>query len=409
MSADKSQKTERPTPRKLKEARRNGQIARSPEIASWLGMLVAIYLGRTTAANTMRLGRSLFAESANVIARPDPASALHMLGGGLMKGAFVVAPLALGILVTGVAASAAQGGVHVSSKSVKPKFGNLNPFKGLKKVFGVRSIWEATKAVLRTAVLSVLLYRTIRSVVPLSQTGTVVPFDAVLHTLGGAVFSFARNATVAGLLMAIADYIYQYKRMRTTLKMTKQEVKDEHRNSEGDPQQKSLIRSRQMAMRRTRMMRDIATADVVVVNPTHVAVALKYESGRGAPRVVAKGAGAVAARIRTEAERHRVPMVEDVTLARAIYRVCDIGQEIPFEVFMAVARILAFVYSLKRRGSAAGTHHRPSTPERDVVGLTKQGLRRARRKQSAAQLQARRPQGELPQTRRLPEARDLLR
>jgi flagellar biosynthesis protein FlhB len=390
VSNDKSQKTEKPTPRKLKEAKRNGQIARSPEIASWLGMLVAIYIGRITAANTIKLGRSLFAEAGDAIAHPDTASALHMLSAGMMKGAIIVAPLALGILVTGVVASAAQGGVHVSSKSLKPKFDNLNPFKGLKKVFGIRSIWEATKAVIRTAVLSLLLYQTIKTVVPLSQTGAVVPLDTVLHKMGIAAFSFARNAAVAGLLMAIADYIYQYKKMRTTLKMTKQEVKDEYRNSEGDPQQKSLIRSRQMAMRRMRMMRDIATADVVLVNPTHVAVALKYESGSGAPRVVAKGAGAVAARIRAEAEKHRVPMVEDIALARAIYRVCDIGQEIPYEIFMAVARILAFVYSLKRRGSAAGMHRRPATPERDVIGLTKQGLRRTRRKQSAAMIHAQR-------------------
>jgi flagellar biosynthesis protein FlhB len=390
VSNDKSQKTEKPTPRKLKEAKRNGQIARSPEIASWLGMLVAIYIGRMTAANTIHLGRSLFAEAGDLIAHPETASALHMLSTGMVKGAIIVAPLALGILVTGVVASAAQGGVHVSSKSVKPKFDNLNPFKGLKKVFGVRSIWEATKAVIRTLVLSLLLYQTIKKVVPLSQTGTVVPLDTVLHTMGIAAFSFARNAALAGLLMAIADYIYQYKKMRTTLKMTKQEVKDEYRNSEGDPQQKSLIRSRQMAMRRMRMMRDIATADVVLVNPTHVAVALKYESGRGAPRVVAKGAGAVAARIRAEAEKHRVPMVEDIALARAIYRVCDIGQEIPYEIFMAVARILAFVYSLKRRGSAAGMHRHPATPERDVIGLTKQGLRRTRRKQSAALIHAQR-------------------
>jgi flagellar biosynthesis protein FlhB len=218
----------------------------------------------------------------------------------------------------------------------------------------------------------------------LTKTGTVVPFDTVLQQLSGAVVGFAKNVCYAGLLMGIADYVYQFKKLRHSLKMTKQEIKDEYKNSEGDPRVKSAVRSRQMAMRRMRMMRDIATADVVLVNPTHVAVALKYETGRGAPRVVAKGAGAVAARIRAEAVKHRVPMVEDVQLARAIYRVCDIGQEIPHEIFMAVAKILAFVFSLKRRGSAAGLHRRPPTPERDVAGLTKQAVRRTRRKQPVA-------------------------
>jgi flagellar biosynthesis protein FlhB len=381
---DKSQKTERPTPKKLKDAKKNGQIARSPDIGSWLGMLVAIYLCKITAVKTMGTAKSLFTDSAGVIANPDPGAALHLLGSGLMQGVIAVAPLAFGVLVTGVFASVAQGGVHVSSKSLKPKVGNLNPFKGIKKVFGVRGVWEAAKALAKTAVLSFLLYKTIKHVVPLTQTGTVVPLDTVLGQLGNAVLSFAKDVCIAGLLMAFADYAYQFKKMRSSLKMTKQEVKDEYRNSEGDPRTKSAIRSRQMSMRRMRMMRDIATADVVLVNPTHVAVALKYVNGHGAPRVVAKGAGTVAARIRAEAEKHRVPMVEDVQLARAIYRVCDIGQEIPNEIFMAVAKILAFVFSLKRRGSAAGIHRRPPTLERDVAGLTKQAMRRTRRKRPVA-------------------------
>jgi flagellar biosynthetic protein FlhB len=379
MSGDKSQKTEKPTARKLKDAKRDGQIARTPELGSWLGMLVAIYLCRITVARTVQAARTLFLDSAGVIAHPDPGSALHLLGAGLMKGALAVAPLAFGVLVVGFAASAAQGGVHVSAKSFKPKLDHLNPLKGIKKVFGVRGVWEVSKALVRTAILAGLLYRTVKSVVPLTQTGTVVPLDTTLHELGKAVFGFARTAATTGLLLAAADYAYQYKRTRGALKMTKHEVKEEYKNAEGDPRMRSAIRSRQMAMRRVRMMRDVATADVVLVNPTHVAVALKYETGRGAPRVVAKGAGAVAARIRAEAESHRVPMVEDIPLARAIYRVCDIGQEIPQEIFMAVARVLAFVFALRRRGSAAGTHHRPPTPERDVIGLTKRRPKRTPR------------------------------
>jgi len=176
--------------------------------------------------------------------------------------------------------------------------------------------------------------------------------------------------------MAAADYAYQFKRTRSALKMSKQEIKDEYRNAEGDPHIKSAIKSRQMAMRRSRMMAAIAGADVVLVNPTHVAVALKYQAGKGAPKVVAKGAGAIAARIRAEAEKHRVPMVEDVPLARAIYRVCELGQEIPHELFVAVARILAFVFSLRRRGSAAGLHRPGATPQSVVEGVKKRRGRR---------------------------------
>jgi flagellar biosynthetic protein FlhB len=374
---DRSDKTEKPTQRKIKQARRDGQVARSPDVGTWLGMLVAVFLVRLTVESMIKLTKTLFSQVGDVIENPDPAKVVHMLGSGMLKGGIAVAPLAFGLLVTGLVASVAQGGVHVSAKSFKPKWEHLNPFKGIKKVFGVRGAWEATKALVKTALLSLFLYQAIKSVVPLVQTGSVVPLGTVLSVTAHAIYSFARNASIAGLVMAAADYAYQLKRYRSGLRMSKQEVKDEHRNSEGDPQIKSAIRSRQMAIRRNRMMAAIAEADVVLVNPTHVAVALKYESGRGAPKVVAKGAGAVAARIRAEAEKHRVPMVEDIPLARAIYRVCDLGQEIPGELFVAVARILAFVFSLRRRGSAAGLHHPGATPERVVADVKK---RRGRRK-----------------------------
>ncbi len=380
---DRSQKTEKPTPKRLKQAKKDGQIARSPDIAAWLGLLVAVYLLRFTVTSTVHLVRSLFDEVGAVVQKPDAAKVVPLLVSASLKGAVAVAPLALGLMVAGVAVSAAQGGVHVSSKAFKPKWDHLNPFKGIKRVFGVRGAWEVSKALAKTAVLSLLLYRAIRSLLPLVQTGTVVPLGTVVHVSGDVLFGFARSAAVAGLLMAAADYAYQLRRTRSALKMSKHEIKEEYRNSEGDPQIKAVVRSRQMAMRRSRMMAAIAGADVVLVNPTHVAVALKYQAGKGAPKVVAKGAGAIAARIRAEAEKHRVPMVEDIPLTRAIYRVCELGQEIPHELFVAVARILAFVFSLRRRGSAAGLHRTRATPPGEVAGVQK---RRKWRKPEAARV-----------------------
>jgi flagellar biosynthesis protein FlhB len=378
---DRSDKTEKPTAKRLKQAKKDGQIARSQDVGVWLGMLVAVYLVRFTMTNAVHLSQTLFAQMGDYFSNPDTAKLVPLLTSSAVKGAIVVAPLALGMLVTGVVASAAQGGVYVSTKAFKPKWDHLNPFKGLKRVFGVRGAWEVSKALVKTAILGLLLYQTIRSMVPLTQTGTVVPLGTVLQKTSSALFSFARNAAVAGLIMAMADYAYQFKRTRSALKMSKHDIKEEYRNAEGDPHIKSAIKSRQMAMRRSRMMAAIADADVVLVNPTHVAVALKYSAGRGAPKVVAKGAGAIAARIRAEADKHRVPMVEDVPLARAIYRVCEIGQEIPHELFVAVARILAFVFSLRRRGSAAGLHRPGATPETVVAGVKK---RRGRRRVAAA-------------------------
>jgi flagellar biosynthetic protein FlhB len=144
--------------------------------------------------------------------------------------------------------------------------------------------------------------------------------------------------------------------------MSLYEVKQEHKQSEGDPQLKGAIRSRQIAMSRNRMMADIATADVVLVNPTHVAVALRYDPAKGAPRVVAKGQGNIAAKIRELAEQNRVPMVQDVPLARALHKACEVGQEVPAEMYTAVATVLAFVMALKSKGSAAGTHRVANRP-----------------------------------------------
>ena len=377
---DRSDKTEKPTPRKIKQAKRDGQVARTPDVGNWLGLLIGVYLLRIAVRSTVQLTQTLFGRITDVVHDPDPAAMLHLLGPALVGGAQAVAPLVLGLLVVGVAASAAQGGVHVSAKSFKPKWGQLNPLKGMKKVFGIRGAWELTKALLKTSLLSLLLYQAIRSILPVVHTGGLLPLGTVVQHTGNALFSFARNAALVGLLMAAADYAYQLRRHRSELKMSKQELKEEYRNTEGDPLIKSALKSRQMAMRRGRMIAAIADADVVLVNPTHVAVALKYQAGNGAPRVVAKGAGVIAARIRAEADRHRVPMVEDVPLARALYRVCDLGQEIPHELFMAVARILAFVFSLRRRGSAAGLHKSRATPESEVAAVRK---RRGRRRRQA--------------------------
>jgi flagellar biosynthesis protein FlhB len=157
-------------------------------------------------------------------------------------------------------------------------------------------------------------------------------------------------AAAAGLLMAAADYGYQRRSVMKQLRMTPREIKDETRQTEGDPMVKQAIRSRQVAMSRNRMLAAVAAADVVVVNPTHYAVALRYESGKGAPRVVAKGADALAAKIRERARENAVPIVEDKPLTRLLYRVCELEDEIPAELYVAVARILAFVMALRRPG-----------------------------------------------------------
>ena len=170
------------------------------------------------------------------------------------------------------------------------------------------------------------------------------------------------------------------RRNRKQTRMTLKEVKDENKRTEGDPMLKGAIRAKQLSMSRNRMMSEVATADVVLVNPTHVAVALRYEPGSGAPKVVAKGAGAIAAKIREEASDKRVPMIEDIPLTRALHAACELGQEVPAHLFTAVARVLAFVMALRRRGASAGQHRVPGGPTIEADGTDHRAKARAARR-----------------------------
>jgi flagellar biosynthetic protein FlhB len=354
------EKTERPTEKRKREARKEGRIARTPDLGSWGGLLIASMLLPMLARSTMHTGEKLLFQSAAVITDPDPVKAMKLMVTGLQDAATTVAPLALCMMATGVVAAAAQGGLRPAAKRLKPELKRLNPLSGIKKTFGPHSLWEAVKATAKTAVLGAMLYIQLRKMLPGLITAGSLPLPALIDLIGGTVVSLVRTAAVAGLVMAIADYAVVRRRVGKQLKMSKHEVKQEHKQQEGDPLLKGAIRSKQMAMSRQRMMSDLAKADVVLVNPTHVAVALRYDPSRGAPRVVAKGAGAVAARIREVAAEKRIPMVHDVPLARALYKACDLGSEIPADLYNAVARILAFVMMLKARGSAAGLHRAPA-------------------------------------------------
>jgi flagellar biosynthetic protein FlhB len=253
-----------------------------------------------------------------------------------------------------VVGNLAQVGFVASLHGIKPKVERINPFKGIKRLFSPQSAWEAGKVLIKTSVLAFVAWG------PLSEiTATLVgagrlPFAETVAVVAVTGLDLVRNTALAGLVLAAVDYGLQRRRVTKQLKMTKQEVKDEHRQSEGDPSLKGQIRQRQLEMSRNRMMAEVATASAVVVNPTHVAVAIRYDPTTGAPRVVAKGKGLVAARIRAEAERHGVPLVRDVALARTLVKVCDLGAEIPVELYEAVARILAFVFALKRKGGMTG-------------------------------------------------------
>ena len=354
------EKTEQPTQQKLKKAKQEGQIGRSQDVGAWFGMLAASIMLPRTLSSAMDHARELMAKVPDVIANPDPAVAMAILKEGLMSAAWATLPLALTMMAVGVAAAGAQGGIRVATKLFIPKFSRLNPLPGFKKMFGPQALWEGTKALIKTGVLAAVLYVTMKDIVPVLMSAGRLQLRSLLGVVTDATLSLIRAASVAGIVMAAADYFVVRRRTNKQLRMTKQEVKQESKNTEGDPHVKGQIRARQMAMARNRQMADVPTADVVMVNPTHVAVALRYEPEKGAPRVIAKGRGSIATKIRQLATEHRIPMVQDVPLARALEKSVEVGQEIPGEFYGAVAKVLAFVMSLKSKGSAAGMHRNPN-------------------------------------------------
>jgi flagellar biosynthesis protein FlhB len=354
------EKSEQPTHQKLKKAKAEGQIGRSQDVGAWFGMLAASIMLPRTMSSAMDHARELMAKIPNVIADPDPAVAMNILKNGMMSAGWAVLPLALTMMAVGVASAGAQGGIRVATKLFIPKFSRLNPLPGFKKMLGPQSLWEGTKALVKTSVLATVLYMTTRNIVPVLMTAGRLPIGSLLSVVNNATLSLIRAASVVGIVMAAADYFVVRRRTNKQLRMTKQEVKQENKNTEGDPQVKGQIRQRQMQMARNRQMADVPTADVVLVNPIHVAIALRYEPEKGAPRVIAKGRGAIAAKIRELAAENRIPMVQDVPLARALEKSVEVGMEIPAEFYGAIAKVLAFVMSLKSKGSAAGTHRNPS-------------------------------------------------
>ena len=346
-----SDKTEAPTAKRKREARRDGTLARSGEIVVWAQMLAAGILIPLTVGQGARTMTGVMNQVGTEVARPDASTAVHLLGTALSSGILAIAPLAFGMMAIGLVGNFAQTGLALSGKALKPKFDRLNPKKGLKRLLSPHSVWEVAKAALKLAVLTAVAWPGIAHLGTALAGGGQLSNTQVLAMVGSSTMALLRSTALAGLVLAAVDYGFQRRRVRKQLMMTKQEVREEYKQSEGDPMTRSRIRQRQVEMSRNRMMAAVATASIVVVNPTHIAVALEYRPEWGAPRVVAKGRGHIARRIREEAEKHDVPIVRDVPLARTLHSACKLGQAIPADLYEAVARLLAFVFSLDRRAA----------------------------------------------------------
>jgi flagellar biosynthetic protein FlhB len=347
------ERTEQPTARRLLEARRRGQVVRTKEAGQaasliaatlalgWLGSTIMSRLGDTVSRGIERIGhtpvRTLQAGDITQLA----IEGLGILG-------LTVGPIAFTSVFTALALHGAQGGWVFATEALQLKWSRLNPATGIKRLgLSVGGI-ELLRMAIAVTFIGLLGWRLVSGFLPASADLARVPPASAAAEMWRAASTLIKQAAVGLLLMAGADYLVQRYQLHKSLRMTKQEIKDEQRLTEGNPEIKSRVRKIQREMMRRRMLTAAKRATVVITNPTHYAVALDYQRGMSAPVVVAKGQDHMALRIKKVALEHGVPMVENVSLARALYSSVDVGDVIPGPLFEAVAEVLAYLIRIKR-------------------------------------------------------------
>ena len=262
-----------------------------------------------------------------------------------------VFPIMFAVLLTGLAINFYQVGLNLNTEAIGFKLDKLNPINGFGRIFSKRSLVELVKSLFKIAIIGFFLYRSLKEELPYMPQFIYYDLGTSLEELSKILFAMVFQVIAVILILAVLDYAYQKWQTTQDLKMTKQEVKDEMKQSEGDPQIKGKIRQKQRQMAMARMMQEVPKADVIITNPTHYAVALSYEQGMTAPLVVAKGQDLVAQKIKRIAKEHDVPIVENKPLARALYASVEVGDAVPENLYQAVAEVLAYVYRLKKKSA----------------------------------------------------------
>lgn len=346
------EKTEPPTPRRREQARRKGQVARTPELGTAVVLLAGFGLLSVWAAGASAALMDLVAEylGGGVRFEASPGAVHGLFINMVLGAATVVAPFMAVALLVGVAAQLAQVGFLVTGDPLTPKLSRINPIEGFKRLVSRRALVNFLKSLAKILVVGYIAYLEVRRALDTLPELTSAPLTEAVAMVAGIALRIGLYIGAALLVIAGLDYWYQRQEHERSLRMARQEVKEELKQTEGDPQVRARIRRRQRELASRRMMQEVPTADVIITNPVHLAVALKYDQAvMEAPVVVAKGAGIVARRIKELAEEHGVPIVENVALARALYDGVELGQTIPVDLYQAVADVLAFVYRMRRR------------------------------------------------------------
>ncbi len=350
MAGGKDNRSEKPTARRIRKAREKGQVARSKEVSSAVVLLGGLLMLMVFGPNLF--GALEFSMKQMLNFRVPPEITIEYLREIVNQSGtrvvILVGPILLAIMASSVIANVAQGGLVFTTQSLGFHIEKLNPQKGLSKLFSKNGLVELLKSVLLLIIISIISYRVITEHLSLYPRLVLMDVRKLLYWTSSISYDVFIRVAVVLLIIAIGDYFFQRYRFMEQLKMTKQEVKEEMKDVEGDPVTKGRIRRIQREMARKRMMANVPTADVIITNPTHYSVALSYKmDSMDAPRVVAKGVGFLALKIRELAQEHGIPMVENRPLAQTLYKTVEVGESIPGNLYKAVAEILAYIYKAK--------------------------------------------------------------
>ncbi|WP_338754024.1 flagellar biosynthesis protein FlhB [Bacillus sp. FJAT-52991] len=346
------EKTEKATPKKRQDSRKKGQVAKSQDVNTAISLLAIFGFLFVGAAFMGKHILGFFRHSLqNYMLMPVTEANLKIIVLETMQQLiYILGPVMLVALLAGLAANYLQVGFLLTGEPLKPKLEKIDPIKGFKRIFALRALVELLKSILKIGFVGtatfIVLWSNIEEVLKLSFKSV----SDALQTVGVLTLKMGLAASMALLFLALLDYLYQKYDFEKNIRMSKQDIKDEYKNAEGDPLIKSQMKQRQREMAMRRMMQEVPEADVVITNPTHYAIALKYDEEKlDAPYVVAKGVDYLAQKIKYIAGENEVTMVENRPLARALYDQAEIGDPIPEEFFKAVAEVLAYVYRVKNK------------------------------------------------------------
>ena len=344
------EKTEEPTAKKRADARKKGQVARSQELNTAFvllgGFLILKILWMYIYGNIAEYTIYLYSH----VSQNTTAEGITELFIGIMLLlAKTIMPVMFSILIVGLAVNIYQVGLMFSTEKLEFNLGKLNPINGFGRIFSKRSLVELIKSIFKIIIIGFFLYLYLKDQIPLVPQFIFFDLPHSMATIADIIFKMAFQVILVIMVLAAADYAYQQWQTTQDLKMSKQEVKDEFKQMEGDPQIKGKIRQKQRQMAMQRMMSEVPKADVIITNPTHLAVALKYKKGMIAPLVIAKGQDLVAEKIKQIARENYILIVENKPVARALYEAVEVGGSVPAELYQAVAEILAYVYRIKHR------------------------------------------------------------